>query len=267
MATLLTSHVAYAATIPVTSTQDEMTVNGECSLREAVEAANTDSAVDSCPAGDGADTIVLEAKRYDVTLPGDIDFDNSAGALTIKSSLTISGAGAQETRIVAAPGLNDALVHVGASSGVVIQGVTLQGGERVASLWNAAHSNLTLRSSAVVSGTGEQAGGIHNQSQLTLIDSTVAGNETSTGAGGINNGGTLTMTASTVTDNHATTNAGGISSSGPLQIYSSTISSNVGQQGGGIIADEWHRQSDCQQCHLRQSCHQRRGRHFRHRRA
>jgi uncharacterized repeat protein (TIGR01451 family)/CSLREA domain-containing protein len=39
-------------------------VPGKCSLREAVEAANTHTAVNGCPAGDGHDTIVLMAGVY-----------------------------------------------------------------------------------------------------------------------------------------------------------------------------------------------------------
>ena len=38
-----------AAGITVTTTSDELTVNGRCSLREAVIAANSDTAVDTCP--------------------------------------------------------------------------------------------------------------------------------------------------------------------------------------------------------------------------
>ncbi len=55
-----------ATTITVTSTADPATpvVDGDCTLREAVLAANTDTAVDGCPAGSGADTIVLPAGTF-----------------------------------------------------------------------------------------------------------------------------------------------------------------------------------------------------------
>ena len=49
--------IARAATITVTVTSDNNTVNGNCTLREAIRAANLDRAVDACPAGNGADTI------------------------------------------------------------------------------------------------------------------------------------------------------------------------------------------------------------------
>src|SRR5690349_2104905 len=43
--------VAYASNITVTTTQDELNIDGDCSLREAIQAANTNVMVDQCPAG------------------------------------------------------------------------------------------------------------------------------------------------------------------------------------------------------------------------
>jgi CSLREA domain-containing protein len=44
------------ANITVTTQEDELNADGDCSLREAIEAANRDRAVDACPAGSGYDT-------------------------------------------------------------------------------------------------------------------------------------------------------------------------------------------------------------------
>src|SRR3970282_626777 len=41
----------------VNPTADELNADGDCSLREAITAANTDAPVDACPSGSGADTI------------------------------------------------------------------------------------------------------------------------------------------------------------------------------------------------------------------
>ena len=54
--TLATASPGSAAVITVTTTADELNTDGDCSLREAVQAANGDVAVDGCPAGNGADT-------------------------------------------------------------------------------------------------------------------------------------------------------------------------------------------------------------------
>ena len=73
-------------TITVTTTDDELNGDGDCSLREAIQAANTDSAVDSCPAGSDADTVVLPAGTYTLT----------SGDLDVSSEITINGAAAHK---------------------------------------------------------------------------------------------------------------------------------------------------------------------------
>ncbi len=52
---------AYAAAlIIVNTTADELNSDGDCSLREAIQAANTNARVDACTAGSGDDTIVFD---------------------------------------------------------------------------------------------------------------------------------------------------------------------------------------------------------------
>ena len=58
MAIALPTQVARAATITVTTTADG-TGGPYCTLRDAITAADTDTATGGCPAGAGADTIVL----------------------------------------------------------------------------------------------------------------------------------------------------------------------------------------------------------------
>src|SRR5215213_4942928 len=87
--------VAHAATITVTTSADELTNNGQCSLREAIRNANADSAVQpDCIAGSGADTITLPAGTYRLTIGGT---GNNAGDLDLTASVTISGAGPERT--------------------------------------------------------------------------------------------------------------------------------------------------------------------------
>src|SRR5687768_18498246 len=56
--------------IDVTVNWDAFPGDALCSLREAVIAANTDTAVDACPAGNGADTIVIPGGVYELLLLG-----------------------------------------------------------------------------------------------------------------------------------------------------------------------------------------------------
>ncbi|MCS7222227.1 MAG: CSLREA domain-containing protein [Anaerolineae bacterium] len=59
-----------AASITVTTTADELNADGDCSLREAIQAVNTRSPMDACPAGTGDDLIVLSGRRGHPELGG-----------------------------------------------------------------------------------------------------------------------------------------------------------------------------------------------------
>lgn len=61
---------ARATTIMVTATSDDTTVNGNCTLREAIIAANEDRAVDACTAGSGVDTLSLPAGTCTLSMAG-----------------------------------------------------------------------------------------------------------------------------------------------------------------------------------------------------
>lgn len=69
--------------ITVNTTVDDVEANGNCTLREAVIAANTDRAVDRCPAGRGADTIILQSKTYQLSIPGKNEDEARSGDLDI----------------------------------------------------------------------------------------------------------------------------------------------------------------------------------------
>jgi CSLREA domain-containing protein len=97
---------AESVTITVNSTADDLTDNGNCTLREAVEAANTKSAVDMCPAGGLiTTTIMVPAGTYTLTIPGDQENNNQTGDIDILSNVVLIGAGAEET-ILNANGLD-----------------------------------------------------------------------------------------------------------------------------------------------------------------
>jgi CSLREA domain-containing protein len=93
---LVLSTGALGVVLTVNSTADDLTAgDGQCTLREAIINANTDS--DStggdCPGGSGADEIVLPAGNY---------VRQSAGSLDITSDLNLVGDGADATIIDAA---------------------------------------------------------------------------------------------------------------------------------------------------------------------
>lgn len=114
------SHPTTGTTITVTTTADDNTVDGNCSLREAIRAANTDTAVDACSAGNGADTITLGSGTYDVT----------SGVLGTKSDVTIVGADAGATFVVDGTGGEcsacSQLFLVSAGGRLAMSGVTVE---------------------------------------------------------------------------------------------------------------------------------------------
>ncbi len=96
-------------------------------------------------------------------------------------------------------------------------------------------ANLTLSGLTISGGNSNNGGGIYNGGTLTVINSTISGNSSSSYGGGINNGGTLTVTNSTISGNSASTLGGGIGNiSGTLTVANSTISGNSAFNGGGI---------------------------------
>jgi hypothetical protein len=88
---------ACASTLTVNSAADDTTSgNGLVTLREAIAAANADSATDLGQTGSGADTIVfapsLAGGTIDLSTAGNTTFGPSALAIT--SDITIDGAAA-----------------------------------------------------------------------------------------------------------------------------------------------------------------------------
>lgn len=122
VAALFAPMSARAATITVTTTDDERTVDGDCSLREAIDAANTDAAVDACPAGSGEDEIVLAEAGYGQQLqPGGED-ENAGGDFDVTSPVTIRGVGQERTLLV---GNVDRYFDVRPGGSLVLQDLTI----------------------------------------------------------------------------------------------------------------------------------------------
>jgi CSLREA domain-containing protein len=71
--------------------------DGECSLREAVISANTDTASGSvggeCDAGSGVDTIIIPVGRHLLQIAGANEHFATTGNLDIRESVNIYGAG------------------------------------------------------------------------------------------------------------------------------------------------------------------------------
>ncbi len=224
---LTLSAAAVNATTYTVNTLQDTSGNGDCSLRDAINAANrTPTSGSTCTkAGGGRDTIQFSVTGTILlrsTLPQVTDSE-----LAIAGPITIDG---------------------GSNLGIGIFGVQVM---QVAS-----GATLNLKRLTIADGfTDAAGGGILNFGTLTVTDSTFSGNFGGAG-GGIGNGGTLTVTNSTFSNNSGggsgifndnmliVTNStfsgnsggvgGGINNSGTLTVSNSTFSGNSGVPGGGI---------------------------------
>jgi CSLREA domain-containing protein len=241
-ALLFQAEPSYAAAITVNTTTDELNSDGDCSLREAITAANANTATDACAAGSGTDTITLPAGTYTLSVAGIGEDANATGDLDLTSNITINGAGATTTVIDAND--IDRVMHI-VTGTVDISGVTIRNGNMVSATDNGGGirntGTVTLTESIVSDNTSLETGGItiYPGGTMTVIDSTIRDNTSSDNSGGIYNNGTLTIDGSTISGNSATAGTrrgGGLYSDGPLTITNSTISGNTALQGGGIYA-------------------------------
>ena len=119
---------ARAAAINVTTTLDEYGSGAGCSLREAIRAANTDTAFGGCPAGSGVDTISVPAGVFQLTIAnagGANEDANATGDLDINTSMTIQGSGPGATFIQAGTDNTNGIDKVIAANPTCASGVSV----------------------------------------------------------------------------------------------------------------------------------------------
>lgn len=251
--------------ITVTTDIDELNDDGDCSLREAIETANTGSSVDSCVmSGSGDIVIELPADNFVIIIGTDSEDANLEGDFDIRTSLTIRGAGVSKTlingnstdRIFDIDPLDVGDVEVFIEALTVENGRipfgTKGGGIRMHDD-SLTLTNVTISDNQIPvggdPGTFGAGAGIYNQSgTLTIIDSEIIDNLNNKGLGGgiaigdnLSSNAVLNMSGTLVANNRAlqptgTTSGGGIfATNAQVNILNSTIIDNfVEGQGGGV---------------------------------
>lgn len=231
-----------AATITVNTTVDENGTGANCSLREAIQSANTDTAFGGCTAGTaGSDTINFSALFNTSQV-----IQSSVAEFTISTAITINGPGANLLALqnVIPAGANSRVFRVGTAGVLNLTGVTVTGGNTISGnggagllvsgvanltnvyvngnaadgyggglIYETAGTNSAITNCTISNNTsnGTAAGGggagIDNSANLTLVNTTISGNvkNSATGNGGgiFNFSGNLSLTNSTITDNGA----------------------------------------------------------------
>jgi CSLREA domain-containing protein len=209
-----------STTITVNTKEDKSNTNGDCSLREAIKAANTNSAVDGCRAGSATKRDVI---RFFLGEQATIVLGSKLPTITDASALTIDG---------------------GRNAQIIVSG---DGKVRVFSVSKDARlalANLTVADGFADTGDGGTGtggvpgGGIANKGgTLKVTHSTFSGNNAVLGGGAIANldGGTLRVIDSTFYANRSTYGSAILNDNGRLEVSYSTFSGNDAEFYGAIL--------------------------------
>jgi CSLREA domain-containing protein len=240
--TLALSQLAFANTYRPNKLGDHAPgacTKGDCTLREAVIAANLRS---------GADVILLRrGKHYNLARPGTIEDAAADGDLDITDSLTVKRAKPRTRRqrrqraTVDANLIEGVFQTVGAFN-TTFNGLVVIGGKasngRDGGI-DVDDGRATVLNSVIRGNVGDDDGGIgSNSAALIVRRSRVVGNSTPGGdVGGIDgNGDSLTVVRSVIARNTGDSNGGGLYVSGSGFVNKSTIQNNesTSEDGGGI---------------------------------
>ena len=250
---------ADAATIKVKAPGDEYGVAGNCTLREAVEAANTNADFGGCVRRNGgnADVVVLEGGTVYSLGIGGADDGNQIGDLDIGSRIAFEVRGEGRAGIDAndldraidvlpAGNLTASRLHI--TDGRPITNGFSYGGGAILNRGRLSLSRSVLDLNTANDGQAVNGGAIHHtgiRSNLTRVE--ITGNTADNVGGGIlHSGGSLSVQKSVIDGNTSGGSGGGIAVSGSdegvrVVIKDTTISGNTSladfpNAGGGGIA-------------------------------
>lgn len=195
--------------------------NGRCTLRAAVQEANTNAT--------DRDVVI-----FAIPLPAVINLTN--GPLTITApNMAIVGPGARRLTVQRSPEqtASSRIFSVpNSGSNAVIRAMTIRNGLAGQLLpggaaWIGAGASLSFYDAAITSNSAGTGGGIANDGTLLLMRVLVAGNNAGFQGGGVHAtaGSSTRIVNSTITDNQAPT-GGGIWNAGSMLLVNDTVSHN-----------------------------------------
>lgn len=241
-----------AVNITVTTTSDELNADGDCSLREAIQAINTRTGIDACLAGTGNDVIILPAGTYTLSLVGGNENDNAIGDLDIFPVFTslggtveIRGASAATT-IIDGGGIDRVLHLLRSDSTLIVRDVTIRNGQLTDAAgagilsWGTLELYNVIIENNVVNGTTSYAVGggfcigCGPGTGSGVLEQVIIHNNQADRGGGIFSNRPLTITATSIISNTARS-GGAIESHGDLTLVNSTISGNTATNNSGGI--------------------------------
>ncbi|HVQ36190.1 MAG TPA: CSLREA domain-containing protein, partial [Pyrinomonadaceae bacterium] len=230
------------AGITVNTTVDENNTGANCSLREAIVAANTDAAFGGCTAGSGSDVITF-------TVNGTITLTSALADLS--SSMEINGPGAALLTVSGNSAVRVFNVTVETPGTASFSGLTISNGNAgIQKGGGIANSNsgtvnidsCIIRGNASLDSAFGGGGGVGNlgAGSLNISNSTLLNNNSPFGGGVYNNTGTVSIIRSTISGNTGSSAGGGVLNlgSGVVSVANSTISGNTSNVGGGLYNND-----------------------------
>jgi len=239
LGTLSLSAQTLCATLTVNTTSDTRVPGATCSLRKAIENANTNATLhpECPPAGDyGADTIVFDPLAFP---PDHMTTSTLSGQLylTDASTTTIDGGG-----VVALDGGGHTRIFL-LSGSANLEGLTISNGYAADNGGGMlVIGTATIDRCTFTGNVAQKSGGgaiFRAAGQLTVKSSTLIGNgsvSTTYYGGAIysTGPGSLTVIGSTLSNNKANGYGGAIDARSQLTVKDSLISGNHAYSGGGI---------------------------------
>ena len=237
---------------------------GNCTLREAIEAANTNAKVDRCAAGSATEedaiyfslgdkaTIVLGSQLPNITDSAGLRINGQKAKITVSGNDSVRvfwvDSGAKLT-------LANLRVADGLATFPEFAGAGLYNNDGTVKVINSTFSDNTAATTSGDPFTASHGGGILNGGTLTVTNSTFSGNSAA-GAdgrpgygGGIANAGTATVTNSTFWENRAATSGGAIMADSPVTLKNTIVANTLqGESCDGSITDEGYNIEDNTTC-------------------
>ncbi|MFT6006622.1 MAG: putative outer membrane repeat protein [Pseudoalteromonas tetraodonis] len=200
-----------AQTLVTITVGNKLDETGSCSLRDAIDSSNSNTAIGGCVAGDNSEQIVFDPAVFPMATPTTIALNSPLP--TIRSNMTITGQSPS--------------------------GLTIDGSSDYGRVFHINRATVGLNNLTITGGSYDFGAGIYAESSnVSLSNSTVEGNSVLYYGGGIFiNSSKMVVSNSTISRNSAQ-NGGGIYAyeNSDLELNNSTVSGNSADNGGGIYS-------------------------------
>ncbi len=228
--------VQAAGTITVESLADNTAVDGQCTLREAMENAIASSQPRSdCEAGTGDDVITFGLLTGTVNITSSLPEINQSITLVVEAS-EIGGTPAVTMQV---GGTDVGLFDISSNSAnVTLRNLILTGANFGPSDGAAILNDgvLAVDNTTFANNSADNGGAIYTTNDTTITNSRFTSNSAGTHGGAIYiDGGTTTVSGSTFTSNTANGGGGIWMQEGTLNVTGGSFSLNSGNLGGGAF--------------------------------